>query len=159
LEAEVDTAWRQARAASTRNSLVRFVALFGDCGTRGQEARLMLAERLIEDDAPGRALEAEQHLLHLLRPAVDRLLTGRALDALVRLMLRKGLPEDALFYCRLFHRDRAEVELQADKRFLTLLQDAPPAWATGRLRYVEPTQENPQQPPPEALTTPIGFEP
>jgi outer membrane protein assembly factor BamB/tetratricopeptide (TPR) repeat protein len=159
LEAEVDTAWRQARAAPNRDGLVRFVALFGECGTRGQEARLTLAERLIEDDGPGRALEAEQHLLLLLRPGSDRGHSARALEALVRLMLRRGLPEDALHYYRLLHRDRGEVELQSDKRFLTLLQDAPPAWANRRLRFVEPTAENPQQPPPEALGMPIGFEP
>src|SRR5262249_7451235 len=92
--------WQRVRSGQGVEGLERFAALFGTLVPEGPEARLLLAERLLEDRDRGRSLEAELTLLQLRRETDDPRLAARATEALARLMARKGLPEDALFYYR-----------------------------------------------------------
>jgi hypothetical protein len=88
----------------------------------------------------------------------DPPLTARAVEALARLMTRKGLLEDAVHYYRVLGRDFGTVfvrdgkkgadfvrELEADPRFLVYLDDPGPAAPEGALRYKELPGEQPMQ--------------
>src|SRR5207249_4203204 len=127
--------------ARQRGELAQFVALYGDHCVAGREARLDLAERLMEDEKPGQAVEAEMQLLRLLDRAAEPRIAARAIEALGRLLVRKGLLEDALVYYRRLNRDfgamlvrggktGAELyrELSEDPRILPLLQESLPLW-------------------------------
>lgn len=142
LETQIAREWTKVRGGSTEE-LGRFVNLFGSIFEVGREARLALAERLIQDNV---FLEAEMHLLRLCNEG-DRHMAGRAVEALARLMIRKGLMEDAAHFYRLLGRDYAEVvirdgktgadfynELATDKRFLPYLDVPQSVWSGGRIK-------------------------
>jgi outer membrane protein assembly factor BamB len=138
LEDRIAEQWRSIRATNDTAALRQFVAVFGSLFTVGKEARLYLAERLIQENV---FLEAELHLLQLRRQA-DTAMAARAVEALARLMIRKGLLEDAAYWYRVLGRDFARTiirdgktgadffnDLATDKRFLPYLDDRPQAWA------------------------------
>ena len=142
LEAQITTEWEKVRGGDTE-ALRHFVALFGSIFEAGKKARLELAERLIDDNV---FLEAEMQL-HILRDQADRPMAGRAVEALARLMIRKGLMEDAAYFYRLLGRDYADVlikdgktgsdfynELATDKRFLPFLDDLQSIWGGGKIK-------------------------
>jgi outer membrane protein assembly factor BamB len=162
LEEEIGRRWKQIRTKET-DDIHRFVAAFGDLFAVGKEARLELAERLVEDGQP---LEAEMNLVRLRVQKDDRPLTARAVEALARLMTRKGLLEDAVHYYRVLGRDFAQVvvrdgktgadllrELEADPRFLVYLDNSGPAAREGTLRYRDGLPGEPQ------THTQVPFEP
>jgi outer membrane protein assembly factor BamB len=133
LEAEIAKRWAVVQKSNDLESLRRFVASFGKIFAVGREARLLLAERLIEAYA---YLEAECHLLQLRQQSEEPRVAGRAVEALARLMTRRGLLEDAAYYYRILRRDFAKViirdgktgadifnELDTDKRFLPYLDE------------------------------------
>jgi outer membrane protein assembly factor BamB len=133
LEAEIARRWQSVRDDKDPNSLPRFVAAFGSLFAAGREARLQLAERLM---AGSTFLDAELHLLQLRGQHDDRTIAARAVEALARLMTRKGLLEDAAYYYRVLGHDYAKVviregktgadffnELATDKRFLPYIDD------------------------------------
>ncbi len=161
LEAEIERRWRDVQKAKDIEPLRRFVGAFGSLFAVGREARFRLSERLIEENA---LLEAELHLLQLRGQADDRVMAGRAVEALARLMARKGLLEDAVYYYRILGKDYATVpvrggktgadilkELSTDKRFLPYLDqlDLPLFGATIRVSVV------PGGAPPLATTRPF----
>jgi outer membrane protein assembly factor BamB len=142
--------WRQARSGDDPAALERLAGLFGSVCPEGREARLLRAERLLEDPDRGRALEAELLLVRLRHEAEEPVLAARATEALARLLARKGLLEDAVHYYRLLASDFGRVpardgktgadfldDLRADKRFLPYLE-APARWAGGRIRAEKP---------------------
>src|SRR5207249_10901156 len=115
---------------------------FGTLVSVGKESRLRLAERLIEEDA---FLEAEMNLLQL-RQQDDAGLAARAVEDLARLMIRKGLLEDAAYYFRILGRDYATTvirdgktgadlfnEQATDKRFLPYLDEPSAPWIGRRV--------------------------
>ncbi len=138
LEDLINQRWNQLRQSNSvsLDELRKFVALFGSLFDVGKEARLALAERLMEDNDVGSLLEAEQQL-SLLRTESERPeIAARAIEALARLNTRKGLLEDAAYYYRLLGERYPRVtiegksgveyldDLATDKRFLPYLDQA-----------------------------------
>jgi outer membrane protein assembly factor BamB len=155
LEEEIARAGKELRARDDLAALERFVALFGGCDA-GREARLELAERLIADPERGRFLEAELHLLQLRDQAHDPVLAARAVEALARLMARKGLLDEAMHHYRALARDYGRVvvrdgktgadlfaDLASDKRFVAHYHAGPPAWTPGRIKAKEEPADAP----------------
>jgi hypothetical protein len=147
LESEIAKRWKAVQDSKDLESLRRFVAAFGSVFAVGREARLRLAERLIEENSP---LEAEGHLLQLRQQDQDPQIAGRAVEALARLMTRKGLLEDAAYYYRILGRDFAKTliregktgadifnDLGTDKRFLPYLEEVAAPLMSGALKVAE----------------------
>lgn len=144
LEADVAERWQTLQHKGDLDAWRQFVTVFGSLFTVGNEARLQLAERLLEEN---HGLEAEMHLLQLAALPSEPRTAARALDALARLMARKGLLEDAVYYYRILQRDFPNVplrdgrtgsevfgELATDKRFLLYLDDPSAVPLEGALR-------------------------
>jgi outer membrane protein assembly factor BamB len=142
LEEGIDKHWKAAQKANDLDALRRFVDVFGDSRV-GREARLALAEQLV---AAARSLpEAERQLILLSRQKDDPQKAGQAIEALARLMVRRGLREDAVHYYRVLKTEFAATIIRdgktgadlwegitTDKRFLPYLhQDG---GETGRSR-------------------------
>jgi outer membrane protein assembly factor BamB len=146
LEDKIAEKWQAVKDTKNTEKLRDFVRVFGSLFTVGKEARLELAERLIQEDS---FLEAELHLLQVRRQE-DATLAARAVETLARLMIRKGLFEDAAYYYRLLGREYAKVmvrdgktgadffnELATDKRFLPYLDEPPSPWTGGKVKARE----------------------
>src|SRR5262249_7484868 len=97
-----------------------------------------------------RFIEAEMHLLQLRRQKEDPQLAAQAVEALARLMARKGLMEDAAYYYRILGSDFAHVilrdgktglewfrDLATDKRFLPYLDATLSTPSSGRLQLID----------------------
>lgn len=143
---------KETSASAKLDELRNFVGLFGSLFDVGKEARLTLAERLMEDTDVGSLLEAEQQL-SLLRAETEKpVIAARALEALARLNERKGLNEDAAYYYRLLGEKYPNVtidgktgreyleEMATDKRFWPYLDQAGRFTIKGKadLRYTDP---------------------
>jgi outer membrane protein assembly factor BamB len=137
LEERLARRWKEVRDANDPEELKKFVAVFGSLFAVGKEARMALAERLIDSSDPRSLIEAERQLSLLRGPGEAPEVSGRAVECLARLCTRKGLMEDAAYYYHLLGTRYAAVavregrtgadlfnELATDKRFLPLL-DAP----------------------------------
>jgi outer membrane protein assembly factor BamB len=146
LEERIARQWQKVQADKDTNALRHFVAVFGSLFTVGQEARMQLAERLLEDKD---YLEAELNFLEL-RSRGDKQIAARAVEGLARLMTRQGLVEDAAYWYRVLGRDYPQVEIRnrktgadfynelaTDKRLLAYLDEPRQAWASGRMRAKE----------------------
>ncbi len=159
LEARIDAKWKEIRSKNDLPGLRMFVTLFGSLFTVGQQARLRLAELLMDDDKDPKALiDAERHLMLLRARTQDPELAARAVECLARLNTRKGLLEDAAYYYRLL-RDRYPTvkvrdgktgadlfdEIASDKRLWGELDEQPPFGAAGRLVAREERDNYPQQ--------------
>jgi outer membrane protein assembly factor BamB len=134
------------------DALRHFVSLFGSAFTAGKTARFQLAERLIADSKDNRAdelREAHLHLLVLANDTTEPQLAGQALEALARLMLRKGLVDHAAYYYRKLGTEFPKVvireektgdklfsEIATDPRFLPYLEDPRPSW-NGKFKVTE----------------------
>jgi outer membrane protein assembly factor BamB/tetratricopeptide (TPR) repeat protein len=136
LEEKLARRWQEVKAANDPEELRKFVAVFGSLFAVGKEARLALAERLIDNTDSKALLEGERHLSLLRGPGESPAVAARAVECLARLCTRKGLLEDAAFYYHILGtRYASEVvrdgrtgadlfaELATDKRFLPLLDD------------------------------------
>jgi outer membrane protein assembly factor BamB len=168
LEGRIASRWKDIQGKNDLGELRKFVSLFGSLFSVGQEARLHLAERLMEDDKDAdaqtladRQLDAERQLSLLRARAQDPETAARAVECLARLNTKKGLLEDAAYYYRLL-RDRypdvrvkdgksgADLfdEVATDKRLWNEL-DAPPRFgAAGRLKETDERENfNPQAQP------------
>src|SRR5439155_24956629 len=146
LEEKIASEWRSLQSSSDLDKFRSFVRVFGSLFAVGKEARLRLAERLIEENA---FLEAEMNLLQL-RQQDDAVLAPRAVEDLARLMIRKGLLEDAAYYFRILGRDYSKTvirdgktgadlfnEQATDKRFLPYLDEPSSAWSGGQVKAKE----------------------
>src|SRR5262249_49558844 len=109
--------------------------------TAGKQARLRLAEQLANENKEQETREAQLHLLQLRAQRDDPQLAAQAVEALARLMLRKGLLDHAAYYWRELSRDFAGVlvkdgktvadfykDLATDKRFLPYLDEPRAVW-------------------------------
>lgn len=145
LEDRITKRWEEIRASSNIEELKKFVVVFGSLFAVGKEARLALAERLLDDADPKSFVEAERHLSLLRGPREDRAVAARAVECLARLCTRKGLLEDAAYFYRVLgqHYPTERVrdgktganlynELATDKRFLPLLDGPVSVGATGK---------------------------
>ena len=141
LEDLIAAKWRKLKESSApMEDLRKFVGLFGSLFSVGKEARLALAERLMEDTEVNSLLEAEQQLSLMRGEQETPEVAARAIEALARLNTRKGLLEDAAYYYRLLGEKYPKVmvdgkkgeeyleDLATDKRFLPYLDQ------TGRFR-------------------------
>src|SRR5262249_16729764 len=88
LELKISERWNEIKDASNTDALKQFVALFGSAFVVGRQARLQLAERLLEDGKEDDLREAQLHLLQLRSQRDNPQLAGQAVEALARLMLR-----------------------------------------------------------------------
>ena len=139
LEDKIASEWQNIQNSADTEKLRQFVRVFGSLFAVGKEARLRLAERLIDDNA---FLEAEMNLLQL-RQQSDSTLAARAVEDLARLMIRKNLLEDAAYYYRILGQDYGQTvirdgktgadlfnEQATDKRFLPYLDEPPTPWTS-----------------------------
>jgi outer membrane protein assembly factor BamB/tetratricopeptide (TPR) repeat protein len=138
LEDEVGKKWKALRDEKETAALRTFVSLFSSRFAAGREAQLTLAERLMEREGKQDWIDAELLLLKLSRDKEDSRRAGQAVEALARLMIRKGMLEDAVQYYRDLARDYPTTvirdgkkgadflnDLKTDKRFLPYLKPAP----------------------------------
>lgn len=158
LEERIAQKYREVKEKGDLEELRRFVGMFGSLFDVGKEAWLSLAERLVDEEGSAALLEAERHLLVLRHQKDDPQLAARAVEALARLMARKGLLEDAAYYYRILGKEFAQVEvrdgktgadlfdeLATDKRFLPYLDEPGQVWHGGKIRVEE--QRGIAQPP------------
>ncbi len=143
LEEEIGKRFKAAQASKDPEALRHFVNAFGSLFAIGGEARLQLAERCLEEN---KFLEAELQLRQLRREQEYPQIGARAVEALARLMSRKGLLDDAAYYYQILARDFAHVvvrdgktgadflqDLASDKRFVPYLDDPGSPWADSKL--------------------------
>ncbi|MFN4260330.1 MAG: PQQ-binding-like beta-propeller repeat protein [Gemmataceae bacterium] len=141
LEEKITQRWNEVRATNDLNALRKFVSLFGSTFATGRASRLVLAERLMQTNAEADLRDAQMHLLQLVLQRDDRSLAGQAVETLARLMLQKGMMEEAAHYYRKLGNEFAEVvirdgktgadfysDLATDKRFLPYLEDHQQVW-------------------------------
>ena len=114
-----------AQSSGDAAALARFVGLYGTIpgplGEAGREARLMLAERLL--DERDRGLEAELHLHYLRQQTDSPEIAARARYDLARLLTRRGLLAEAVDAYRALARDFPAVAVHDGKTAAVLLND------------------------------------
>jgi outer membrane protein assembly factor BamB len=159
LEAKVQEKWEAMKKTATLADLRKFVAVFGAQFPAGKEARLALADKLIQSKEPDAMLDAERHLNLLRGKGEDRNLVGRATECLARLATEKGLLDDAAYFYDILGRQYGDVvigdstgadifnELATDKRLLLQMDRVgkiPVAknWKVTEDRNSYPTQGN-----------------
>ena len=126
-----------------------FVRIFGTGFEAGNEARLMLAEKLIATNNEEDLRDAENILLSLKELEVPTF-AAQATEALARLYIRKGLLDDAMglygelnrSYPKVLVRDKKTGsdffnELITDKRFLPYIEPLRQTWMHNKLRAQE----------------------
>ncbi len=164
LKEQIDQDWQGARSADGEAGLTRFIALYGGVagplGAHAREARLLLAERWMDDHDRRHALDAELNL-HLLRDQSDSPETAAAAQyAKARLLTRHGLLGDAVEAYRALARDFPAVhlpdgrtgaglldDLAVDKRFVAYLDDPLAGRPTGKVKVMEIEDHNTPQSP------------
>jgi tetratricopeptide (TPR) repeat protein len=143
LEKLIADKWNKLRTSNDLQELRAFVRMFGSVSDAGKEARLELAERLMErtdsgDEHP--LLQAELELNQFRTGKHSPELAARATEALARLYTRKGLLEDAAYCYRKLGKEYADVLIRdgktgrqiydddaaTDKRLLPYLDEPPP---------------------------------
>ncbi|MCZ2343681.1 MAG: PQQ-binding-like beta-propeller repeat protein [Bacteroidales bacterium] len=137
LEDRVTSDWEAVRGANDLKRLREFVQVFGPYFPSGREAQLLLAEKLLLTNNDDDMRDAQIQLMQLWATAEDDQTIARAIEALARVMTRRGMLEDAVgLYAQLGTR-YAEVvvrdgktgaelygELITDKRLLPYLEPA-----------------------------------
>lgn len=153
LEELVSERWKKVQQDLAKDKAIEplrnFVSTFGSISSVGREARLVLAERLIQDGDKKNLVDAERHLSILRMQKDDQAMAARAVETLARLMTSVELMEDAAHFYRLLGRDYAKVqvrdgktgqdiynELATDKRFLPFLDEVPMAFS-GKIKAEE----------------------
>jgi outer membrane protein assembly factor BamB len=148
LEKQIANSWEDVRKSGDTEKLRRFVTMFGALFHAGREARLELAEKLIEENSKGSMLEAEMHLQRLREQKADAKIAARAIEALARLWTRHGLLEDAAYCYAVLNREYADVvvrdgktgadlfaELATDKRFLPYIDTPAGGMMRGKIDW------------------------
>jgi outer membrane protein assembly factor BamB len=150
LEERIARQWQELKTKNDMEALRRFVAVFGSLFPVGKEARLHLAERLMEDSDPRALIDAERHLSLLRGPHETREVAARAVEALARLNVSKGLFEDAAYFYRLLGRRYPDVvvregrtgadlfnEMATDKRLQPYLDPPMRLGHVGKIKVIE----------------------
>jgi tetratricopeptide (TPR) repeat protein len=107
--------WEDTLKKSETSSLRQFVAMFGSQFAVGREARLQLAERLMEESGTTSLLDAERHLIMLQGQHEDRTMAGRAVEAFARLLKRKGMLAEAAYAYKILGREFGDVVIRDGK--------------------------------------------
>ena len=85
LEERLSQKYAEIKKKGDVEELRQFVDTFGSLADAGKEARLLLAERLMEDNKGDALLKAEMQLLALRNQTENRQVAGQAVEALARL--------------------------------------------------------------------------
>lgn len=146
LEAKIADEWKTVEAKKDLDAIRTFVGMFDTPVRVGREARVKLAQIIIERNDRAGYLEAELSLLQVFGSefGTDPQLGGRALAALAQLEEKKGTVDSmrlAATYYRQLGQDFAAVkvrgnktgadllnELATDKRFLPFLEQSGNSW-------------------------------
>jgi outer membrane protein assembly factor BamB/tetratricopeptide (TPR) repeat protein len=147
LEAEIGKRWQSVQASKDIHAWRRFVDTFDSLFAVGREARLQLAERLAEEN---NYIEAELNFRELLTQTDDPQIAARSIEALARLMTRKGSLEEAAEHYRMLRDSYPKVivrdgktgadlfnEISADKRFLPYIDRLDTSVSEGILQATE----------------------
>jgi outer membrane protein assembly factor BamB len=158
LEERVRRDWEEIRAGNDLPRLEEFVSVFGPYFPAGRDAQLLLAEKLLQRNNDGDEREAQTQLMRLWATSDDPAYAARAVEALARLMIRRGMLEDAVgLYSQLGTRYASVVvrdgktgadiygELVTDKRLLPYLEPGGAA-PTGKYK-VDPQVNSPNRQP------------
>jgi hypothetical protein len=161
LEDKITDQWRALQDTNDVDALRSFVSLFGSAFSVGRQAKLRLAEKLMADNREEGLREAQLLLLQVrdLRTSEPDL-AARAVEALARLNLAKGILDHAIHYYKELGRDFGTIivrdgktgadiwnDLATDKRFLPYLEGARQSWNGKWKPGIEMTgQQNQVQP-------------
>jgi outer membrane protein assembly factor BamB len=153
LEAKIAEEWKTVAAKNDPDQIRSFVGMFDIPFKVGREARIRLAETLMDRNERTKFLEAELYLYQVLGSEyrTDPQVGGRALAALAQLEEKKGTVDSmrlAATYYRDLGRDfpAAAVrgnktgtdlvnELATDKRFLPFLQESTNPWGPVKIAW------------------------
>lgn len=137
LEDRVQSDWEAVRNANDLKRLREFVQVFGPYFPPGRQAQLLLAEKLLLTNNDDDMRDAQIQLMQLWATAEDEQTVAQAIEALARVMTRRGMLEDAVgLYAQLGTRYADVVvrdgktgadlygELITDKRLLPYLEPA-----------------------------------
>ncbi len=152
LEAKIAEEWKAVDAKNDIEAIRSFVGMFDVPFAVGREARLRLADLIIERRDQSAYLEAELSLQQLRVPGLreDPNVGGRALDALARLEISKG-SDDSMKLAMSYYKELANEfprtavrgkqtgaelfrELFNDKRFLAYISDTQVSWPRGEIK-------------------------
>jgi outer membrane protein assembly factor BamB/tetratricopeptide (TPR) repeat protein len=131
LEAKIRDEWKDVLAKKNLDAIRSFVGMFDVPFQVGREARLHLADTIIDKNDKAAFLEAEMNLGQLLTPQYrkDGAVGGRALATLALLEEKKGTADAvktaAAYYRELAH-DFAKVEVRKGKTGEDLFNELPP---------------------------------
>jgi outer membrane protein assembly factor BamB len=92
----VSKEWNTVRESNDLVQMREFVKVFGPYFASGREAQLVLGERLMSTNNDEDLREAQTLLMQLWATTDDRNLAARAVEALARVMTRRGMMEDAV---------------------------------------------------------------
>jgi outer membrane protein assembly factor BamB len=148
LEEQIAQEWERVKASKHDvQALTEFVTLFAPEFKVGREARLELAERLMNEEGNESFLAAENQLKQLEAQRGDPQLAARALDGLARLYGRKGRLEDVAFSYRKLNQQFGDIvvrdgktgsdlfnELATDKRYLAYLDEPGQLWEGAKIK-------------------------
>jgi outer membrane protein assembly factor BamB/tetratricopeptide (TPR) repeat protein len=150
VEELITAKWNAVRDANDLESLRGFVNKFGSLFAVGREARLRLAERLVDESEAGSLIEAERQLQLLMDQQKDPEQAAQTAETIARLLTRKGLLADATAIYRKLARVYPQVklgdgtsageklrQLAYDKRFLPYLEAPGSAWRAGKWKVDE----------------------
>jgi outer membrane protein assembly factor BamB len=146
LEKKAMDRWLEVEKKGDLAEIRGFVRVFGTRFRSGNDARLLLADKLIATNSEEEVREAENILLSL--KSLDEVIpAARAIEALARLYIRKGLLDDAVAlyaelgknYTNVKIRDNKTGgdffnELITDKRFLPYLEPLRNSWGNTTLK-------------------------
>jgi outer membrane protein assembly factor BamB len=107
--------WEDTSKQGETGLLRQFVAMFGSQFAVGREARLLLAERLMEESGTASLLDAERHLIMLQGQQEDRTMAARAVETYARLLKRKGMLAEAAFQYKILGREFGDVVIRDGK--------------------------------------------
>ncbi|MCE9533946.1 MAG: PQQ-binding-like beta-propeller repeat protein [Planctomycetes bacterium] len=168
LEARAATEWEAVKKSSDLEKLRGFVRIFGTRFASGNEARLMLAEKLIATNNEEDFRDAENILLSL-KGLEEPLYAAQATEVLARLYIRKGLLDDAMGLYSDLHRNFAKItirdnktgddyfnDLITDKRFLPYIEPLRQSWMNTKFKASEVNQFQGNQQPQSFTITPEG---
>ena len=168
LEERAATEWESVKKAGDLEKLRAFVRVFGTRFAAGNEARLMLAEKLIATSNEEDLRDAENIMLSL-KELDDPVYGAQATEALARLYIRKGLLDDAMGLYADLNQNYAKVvirdnktgpdyfnELITDKRFLPYLEPLRLTWIHNKLKAQEINAFQGTQAPQQFTISPDG---
>jgi outer membrane protein assembly factor BamB len=127
LDEAIAKRWQAVRDGGDVDAVRRFVSLFGTHSQVGREAQLQLAERLLAVGGPDDLTEAETKLQGLcFAPEVrrqDPSTAAKAVEAMIRVYLKRGLYEDAVGFYKQLGTEFANVKVRDDKTGAELLSE------------------------------------